>query len=123
MSSAIEARDFAPFFSDLYGYPPFPWQQRLAILVCESGRWPRQLDLPTGVGKTATIDIALFHLAYDVAKGIQRNPPLLIAFTVDRRLIVDEAYDRAKHIASRLKDANTDVLKRVAQALLSIAGQ
>jgi CRISPR-associated endonuclease/helicase Cas3 len=49
------------------------------------------LDLPTGSGKTAAIDIAIFHLALEAGRGEERHPPVRIAFVVDRRLVVDDA--------------------------------
>ncbi|GIK80798.1 MAG: hypothetical protein BroJett024_19030 [Alphaproteobacteria bacterium] len=101
--------DFGPFFEAVWGYEPFPWQEELlARLVADrkdeqdqAGGWPEILDLPTGSGKTAAIDVALFHLALEAAKGSARRAPVRIAFVVDRRLIVDDAYGRTL----RLRDA------------------
>ena len=61
----------------------------------EPGHWPDVLDLPTGAGKTAALDIAMFHLALEAAKRQARRAPVRIAFIVDRRLIVDDAFARA----------------------------
>jgi CRISPR-associated endonuclease/helicase Cas3 len=55
--------DFSQFFIGVRGYEPFPWQRRLAEVAWEAGRFPSVLDLPTGSGKTAVMDIALFLLA------------------------------------------------------------
>jgi CRISPR-associated endonuclease/helicase Cas3 len=86
------------------------------------------LDLPTGSGKTAALDIALFHLALEARKAASRRAPVRIAFVVDRRLIVDDAYERARILACKLKDsldhpaAADAVVLKVAQALYSLAG-
>ncbi len=80
------------------------------------------LDLPTGAGKTAALDIAVFHLALDAAGGGERRAPVRIAFVVDRRLIVDDAFARARELCRALrwsllgdKDAGC-VLRKVPEA-------
>lgn len=80
--------DFPSFFQALWAYEPFPWQTRLAKQVFTNG-WPQALDLPTASGKTAAIDIALFHLALEADGGLERKASVRIAFVVDRRLVVD----------------------------------
>jgi len=94
---------------------PFPWQKRLAHRVC-SGNWPRAIALPTAAGKTACIDIAVFALACR-AKGAPRR----IFFVVDRRVVVDQAYEHAKKLAKVLRDEKTGILKAVADMLRDIA--
>ncbi|HLH93815.1 MAG TPA: type I-U CRISPR-associated helicase/endonuclease Cas3 [Xanthobacteraceae bacterium] len=105
--------DFSRFFAALWGYQPFPWQQRLIQLLAtgkdpvtnhqgQLGRWPDLLNLPTGAGKTAALDVAVFHLALDALQGDGRRAPMRIAFVIDRRLIVDDAHARAARIAQAL---------------------
>lgn len=138
-TSALTPSDFSAFFEAIWGFEPFPWQQGLVNLLAHggsiphdphapAGAWPDVLDLPTGTGKTATLDIAVFHLALEAAKGSARRAPLRIALIVDRRLIVDDAYVRATRLAEALRDAlgapeasNRAVVK-VAKALRSLAG-
>ena len=117
----VSASDFPAFFEALWNYPPFPWQAYLAKQVCACG-WPRALDLPTASGKTAAIDIALFHLAVEADSGKQRTAPVRICFVVDRRLVVDGAYDRAGCIARKLTQAEEGILRRVADGLRRLAG-
>ncbi len=96
---------FNEFFKELNGHPPFPWQSRLAKHVIDNG-WPQTIDIPTGAGKTSVIDIAIFHLALEANKPpAERLAPMRIFFVVDRRIVVDEAFLRAKNIAEKLKDA------------------
>ncbi len=98
--------DFAAFFDEVHGHKPFPWQERLLRRVAKSdGEWPSVLDLPTGSGKTAAIDIAVFHLALDADRGPERRAPVRIAFVVDRRLVVDDAFARADKLAKALTSA------------------
>ncbi|WP_299439708.1 type I-U CRISPR-associated helicase/endonuclease Cas3 [uncultured Rhodospira sp.] len=119
---ALTADDFAEVFTTIHGVPPFPWQERLARQVAKTGDWPSALDLPTGSGKTAALDIALFHLALQADRGAARTAPVRIAFVVDRRIIVDAAYERADKIAEALKSATDGALGRMAAALRSLTG-
>ncbi len=107
--------DFEGFFSELHGgYSPFPWQRRLAKRVCEAG-WPGHLDLPTASGKTACIDVAVFAMA------VRMRGPRRVFFVVDRRVVVDAAFERMKKIACKLRGACGGVLKTVAGRLRELA--
>ncbi len=117
----LSATDFTRFFEALWGFPPFPWQRRLAETVSARG-WPAALDLPTATGKTATIDIAVFQLALDAEPGVVRRAPMRIVFVVDRRLVVDSAYERAAYLARRLASPESGVLQEVAERLRHLAG-
>lgn len=112
---ALSRSDFTAFFRALWGeeVTPFPWQQELLFRVVTTdatsdGSWPGVLDLPTGSGKTAALDVAVFHLALEAHKGSDRRAPLRMAFVVDRRLIVDDAHARARHISLALNCAVLD---------------
>ncbi|MGR9053682.1 MAG: type I-G CRISPR-associated helicase/endonuclease Cas3g, partial [Gammaproteobacteria bacterium] len=92
----MQVHDFDAFFQALHDRVPFPWQTRLAKHLCERGRWPQALNLPTASGKTAALDAALFHLIVEAEKPAgERRAPRRIFFVVDRRLVVDEAYQRS----------------------------
>ena len=98
----LGAADFAVFFRAIHGYDPFPWQQALVERLADGDEWPDVLDLPTGSGKTAALDAAVFHLALRFERP--ERAALRIALVVDRRLVVDDAYGRARKIAHVLKD-------------------
>jgi CRISPR-associated endonuclease/helicase Cas3 len=118
----LSADDFSAFFQEVYGYPPFPWQGRLLRQVAPEGKWPDVLDLPTGSGKTAAIDIAVFHLALEADRGSARCAPVRIAFVVDRRLVVDDAFLRAEGLTMALRHPPGPVTARVAERLSGLAG-
>ena len=80
---SLRPADFAAFFAAVHGVQPFPWQDHLLHQVADQGKWPQVLDLPTGTGKTAAIDIAVFHLALDASRGSKRRAPVRIAYVVD----------------------------------------
>lgn len=112
--------DFDAFFEGVHGHAPFPWQRRLLRTVATEGRWPSVLDLPTGSGKTAAIDIAVFHLALDAESADARRAPVRIVFVVDRRLVVDDAYARARRIEDALRNPKWTVGEHVAKRLRSL---
>lgn len=125
-SSNLNINDFSLFFRAIQKRDPFPWQIELIRKLCEDGEWPQVLSLPTGTGKTCVIDIAVFHLAMQRQnQDVPRTAPLRIFFVVDRRLVVDEAYQRAenikKYLDHALKDApvaeDEKILHKVSQAL------
>lgn len=112
----LTAGGFPVFFRDVHGYDPFPWQQRLAERVLDSG-WPSVVDLPTGTGKTALLDIAVFALAADRAKASRR-----IVFVIDRRIVVDQVCERAEQIRRRIQEGDTGVLRSVKRHLREVGG-
>ena len=119
--TGLSPEDFPAFFQEVHGHAPFPWQSRLACEVIASGAWPAVLDLPTGSGKTAALDIAVFHLAACAGRA-ERTAPMRIAFVVDRRLVVDEAHGRAERLRMALLDSGGAATRRVAQALRAYSG-
>lgn len=121
--------DFEQFFEELHSsdehrITPFPWQTKLMKRVVKSG-WKKAIDIPTSAGKTATLDIALFHLALEADKPPQeRRAPIRTFFVVDRRLVVDEAYERSCRIRDKLNDAlhnGKGILTEVAQCLAKVS--
>ena len=114
----LSAEDFPAFFREVTGgYDPFPWQERLAKYVFQNREWPTYLDLPTAAGKTAVLEIAIFHLALEAASRTERSAPVRIAFVVDRRVIVDQAYERACRIKKALRPDASSIAGKVARAL------
>lgn len=117
--SAITPDRFAEFYTAVHGYAPFPWQERVAARVC-GGDWPRAIALPTAAGKTACIDVAVFALA---CAPNERRQPRRVFFVVDRRIVVDQAFEHARKLAKVLRAANDGILKQVADALRALTGE
>ncbi len=128
--------DFPAYFQALWDKPPFAWQQALAERVIQghpapifegvesNSTWPQAIALPTAAGKTACLDIAVFALALQAQNMVRGEPvtaPRRIFFVVDRRAIVDEAYERARCLAERLTLAQDGILLNVANNLRLIA--
>ena len=147
MTAELNPADFASFFAALWGEQavPFAWQSALAEQVLDASRdpaatsgrgsaitgthgsrpWPDAIALPTGAGKTACLDIAVFALAAQAPRfgsGRAMTAPRRIFFVVDRRIIVDEAHDRAGRLARKLEAAEGGILQTVADRLRRLAG-
>jgi len=119
----LTAGDFPAFFRAIHGDDPFPWQGMLAERVAQIG-WPDALDLPTGSGKTACLDIGIFALACQADRpAAERTAARRIFFVVDRRIVVDAAFARALKIARALQKAREGVLGEVADALRRLHGE
>jgi CRISPR-associated endonuclease/helicase Cas3 len=119
----LNASDWVPFFKTIHSpHSPFPWQTRLVERLCATNKWPGVLDLATGAGKTTCIDIALFHWLVCASEGRPQDAARRIAFVVDRRIIVDEAADRARKIAKAIATAKEGILVEARAILEKHAG-
>jgi CRISPR-associated endonuclease/helicase Cas3 len=98
----LSIEEFPKFFKEVHGTKPFPWQCKLLRRVVDHG-WPALIDVPTGLGKTAVLDVAVFASALRSEHARRR-----IFLVVDRRLIVDQANERAERIARALSRALSD---------------
>lgn len=116
----LRTDDFEPYFRAVHGVDPFPWQSRLLRQVLDRG-WPETLDLPTGTGKTAVLDVAVFHLALE-ATSPGRTAPVRIVLAVDRRTVVDQGLERARRIAGALEACEAPVLRAMRERLAALAG-
>jgi len=130
--SELNYSHFEEYFEALWSEPgkerrtPFAWQTAMVKRVMENpdSPWPESIQLPTASGKTACIDIAVFALAAQanhLDSGAMLNAPRRIFFVVDRRVIVDEAFERARILAKKLKNAESGILKQVADRLRKVA--
>ena len=112
----LTGRDFLPFFRDVHGHDPFPWQQRLTNYVLELRAWPTVIDLPTGTGKTGVLDTAVFAMAAQ-----PEVTPRRVVFVIDRRIVVDQVCERAHRLQSRIQSGNTPVLQQVRERLRTLS--
>lgn len=118
----LDAAGFVEFFQALWDRPPFAWQKALARRVIENAAtpWPEAIALPTAAGKTACMDVAVYALAAQASRldaGLALTAPRRVFFVVDRRVIVDEAFERACKLAQKLRDAQDGIVKVVADRL------
>ncbi|WP_419865400.1 type I-U CRISPR-associated helicase/endonuclease Cas3 [Candidatus Poriferisodalis sp.] len=113
----LDAALFGEYFRSVHGHDPYPWQVRLADRVLCEERWPDVIDLPTGAGKTAVLDTAVFALA-----ARPEVFPRRIVFVIDRRIVVDQVCKRARLISDSIRAADSGVLASVRDALSEVAG-
>ena len=114
---------FVRFFQAVHGVEPFAWQRELASRVIEGPGWPAALGVPTGLGKTAAIDVAVVALALQASRPpAARTAPTRTFVVVDRRLLVDQAFDRARRIAEALERSEDEAVRTVAGGLRRIGG-
>ena len=73
---------------------PFHGNEALVDHLAQCDEWLDVPDLPTGSGKMASIDVAMFYLALRAEEP--RKAALRIVFVVDRHLVVDDAFECAK---------------------------
>ncbi|GEL17531.1 type I-G CRISPR-associated helicase/endonuclease Cas3g [Pseudonocardia asaccharolytica] len=123
---ALGAADFAEFYRAVHAVDPFPWQESLVAEVLGGGRWPDLIDVPTGLGKTSTLDVAVFvAAATSHVPGGHRLGRRRCFFVVDRRIVVDEAYEHALSLSRAVQDAERSedpgIVSRVAAGLRSYA--
>ncbi|MDE0450458.1 MAG: type I-U CRISPR-associated helicase/endonuclease Cas3 [Gammaproteobacteria bacterium] len=120
---------FPEFYRAINGRDPFPWQARLADLVAREERWRSEIGVPTGLGKTACLDIAVWWLAAQADRApCHRTAPTRIWWVVNRRLLVDSTADHARRMADALRDpvsaglddVDRQVVRRIAERLRSL---
>ncbi|WP_420618701.1 type I-G CRISPR-associated helicase/endonuclease Cas3g [Candidatus Poriferisocius sp.] len=105
--SIPECPSFHEWYEAINGREPFPWQARLAEQVAETGEWPELVGIPTGLGKTACVDIAIWTLARQADRSPgDRTAPTRIWWVVNRRLLVDDTYQHASRVAALLADSD-----------------
>ncbi len=99
---------FAEFYGAINGRDPFPWQARLAAEVARTEQWPAEIGVPTGLGKTACLDIAIWWLAAQADRTpALRTAPTRIWWVVNRRLLVDSTAEHARALARALHNPGT----------------
>jgi CRISPR-associated endonuclease/helicase Cas3 len=85
---------FTEVFVSLTGRAPYPWQLELFLDIVGE-RWPQVLNLPTGSGKTAVLQIWLAALAWSLQNGTS-GVPRRLAWVVNRRVVVDQVTEEVE---------------------------
>ena len=115
---------FTEFYRAINRRDPFPWQARLADCVARKERWPTEIGVPTGLGKTACLDIAVWWLASqsDRAPAL-RTAPTRIWWVVNRRLLVDSTAEHAREIAGALRNPESTGLDTTGRQVIECVAQ
>ena len=114
---------FPDFYRAINGRDPFPWQSRLAEQVAKSDAWPQEVGVPTGLGKTACLEVAIWWLASQADRSPpDRTAPTRIWWLVNRRLLVDSTTEHAEAIGKALSDPSaTGAVAAIAERLRSLS--
>ena len=103
-TSVVSMPSFASFYRAINRREAFPWQLRLAQQIADTEMWPAEVGVPTGLGKTACLDIAVWWLASQACRTPSRRAtPTRIWWVVNRRILVDSTADHAKNIRDKLR--------------------
>ena len=115
---------FPDFFRALWECGAYDWQNGIAERIAKIANddAPPVIAAPTAAGKTALIDAWLWALAKNLNEGEPRHVPLRLFFVVDRRLVVDGAFERAEKIKERLTAGKSPAEKAVADVLRDSGG-
>ena len=84
-----------PHFRDIVGHKPYPWQRRFYGALIQ-GDVPDAVDIPTGLGKTTCVLLAL------LAGLVSPSLPPRIVYIVDRRSIVDQTAQAIRRWVDRI---------------------
>ncbi len=96
---------FTAFHEAIHDRPPLPWQARLAKQVAETEAWPMEVEIPTGLGKTACLDIAVWWLASQADRpAAARSAPTRTWWLPHRRVVADSAAEHARALGAALRD-------------------
>jgi len=104
---------------------PYPWQSRLAER-CANAEPPSVIAVPTGAGKTTTVDALVWALAHQADRpAAKRTVGVRIVWAIDRRILVDEVHEHAERLAKLLAKAlhtPADPLCDLAKRLADLSG-
>lgn len=82
---------FSEFYRRRRALEPFPWMERLAERFAAAD-WPEIIDLPTGSGKSDLV------FAWAWARRQNNAVPRRLWMVSDRRVIVDQTFETARHL-------------------------
>jgi CRISPR-associated endonuclease/helicase Cas3 len=83
---------FPEFFKNSTGYEPYPFQELLA----ESATFPSVIDIPTGIGKTASVILAwLWRRRFHESENVRRSTPRRLVYCLPMRALVEQTRDNA----------------------------
>lgn len=110
------APTFDEFVVAVHGREPFPWQRAMAEMLVSGGP-PQLVTVPTGLGKTSVLDAWMWALAIQAEQRSGRTVTTRAAFVVDRRVIVDAAFEHASTIQKALVERDLPATAWAAERL------
>jgi len=94
------AADFQAWFRRACGFPPLPYQRRLA----EEGCLPELVEVPTGLGKTEAVFLAwLWRRLHGTGSGAGGGAPRRLVWCLPMRALVEQTAERISTSLDRLR--------------------
>lgn len=113
---------FEEFFWEISKFEPHLWQSNAIKQVTDQGRWPWNVSVPTGLGKTSVLAMAVYELARQLHGDKPRTAPQRIFHVVDRRAVIDSTFDYMTKMAEKVNNAKSGPLFQVGSALRKLTG-
>ena len=102
---------FEAFYRAIKGVIRSPWQARMAAQVATAEKWPVEVGVPTGLGKTACLDIAVWWLASQADRAPTRRTAPTRIWWARQSAVIGRCRHRTCrsdcHSAQRSLDAGT----------------
>ncbi len=119
----LEKTDFAAFVHAVHDHDPFPWQEDLLDRAL-ADQWPDAIRVPTGLGKTSVVDVAVFALAAQAhLEPTERTARTRTFVVIDRRVVVDDVTVHAERLRDALESPPTPEVGIVANRLRYIGSR
>lgn len=115
---------YASVFEALTGFSPRAYQEELVRRLL-AGEPPDLIHVPTGQGKTLAAFLAwLYSLVADAAaarrQGRPRGVAMRLYYTVDRRVVVDGAYETVLLVIERLRTSDNEAVVAFRQVMADV---
>ena len=117
---------FPEFFEAVHGHAPYTWQVALSEYLTEHGTVPGRVAVPTGLGKTSTVDAVVWEMARQLHHGLPRTIGQRVFLVVERRVIAEGTGDHITALVDAINAAEPGgTLEPVLTALrsLSVTGE
>ena len=95
MAGSLPELPSIPHFHAVTSQDPYPWQRRLYGRLL-NGEVPEAVDIPTGLGKTTSVLLAL------LARLVNPDLPRRVVYIVDRRSLVDQTAENIRAWIERI---------------------
>lgn len=117
----IKYPTFEDFYFAIHGFYPYEWQKGVAQYVDKNGHFPEQISVPTGLGKTSNIDIAIWGIGKQIHEGKKRTLGQRVVLAVERQVIVDGISQHVKELVNKVNHSPNEIIQVVRDALLSLS--
>ena len=112
---------FSDFFFSVHGFYPYQWQKDVQEFHYDNGFFPDSVSCPTGMGKTALVDIHIYNLALSTSRG-RKDIPHKLVMAVERQSIVNGISSHVLRLCSAINNSQPEdelyEIRRVLEGLV-----